>query len=81
MNEAIYDVTNLYEAVKVNDKLAKENHELYKKLNQYKNNWEELKKWISTEARIELYRYGKSFRTFLDEKEILNKMKELEENK
>lgn len=55
--------------------------DLEKELDQYKNNWEELKKWISTEARIELYGDGKGFRTFLDEKDVLNKMKELEEDK
>lgn len=65
----------------LDDGLIKYIRKIEKELDQYKNNWEELKKWISTEARIELYGDGKGFRTFLDEKEVLNKMKELEEGK
>jgi cell shape-determining protein MreC len=42
-------------------------------LDQYKNNWEELKKWVK--ANDEHYAEALPFR------EVLNKMKELEESK
>lgn len=62
------------------DVLLKENNKLQQELDQYKNNWEELKKWLEQEwlewkdcedART------KNFAT--EDKIILNKMKELEE--
>jgi len=52
------------------------------KLDQYKNNWEELKKWLEQEY-LEWKDcedvMTKNFAT--EDKNILNKMKELEENK
>ena len=47
--------------------------DLEQELDQYKNNWEELKKWIKN---ISKYSYDDNG-TFGD---VLNKMKELEEN-
>lgn len=46
-------------------------HQQQQELDQYKNNWEELKKWLK--ANDEHYAEALPF------KEVLNKMKELEE--
>ena len=46
MNKEIYDITDLYEAVKINDELKKENHNLYKELERYKNIVDDIDKYI-----------------------------------
>lgn len=50
-----------------------------KELDQYKNNWEELKKWLKEDKELaeNNFEMGRCFNMF----DILNKMKELEENK
>lgn len=55
-----------------------ENLKLEKELDQYKNNWEELKKWLKEDKELAGYNFemGRYFNIF----DILNKMKELEEN-
>lgn len=55
------------------------NLELVKKLNQHKNNWEELKKWLKEDKELagNNFEMGRCFNMF----DILNKMKELEEDK
>ena len=55
-----------------------ENLKLEKELDQYKNNWEELKKWIKEDKELagNNFEMGRCFNMF----DILDKMKELEEN-
>lgn len=64
------------------DELIDEIFDLHKKLEQYKNNWEELKKgleqeWLEWKDCEDVM--TKNFAT--EDKTILNKMKELEEDK
>lgn len=56
--------------------LSLEIEEKDKELDQYKNNWEELKKYIGKEW----YCFDNESLEFEITKSILNKMKELEEN-
>lgn len=46
MNKEIYDITDLYEAVKINDELKEENHNLCKELERYKNIIDDIDKYI-----------------------------------
>lgn len=52
---------------------------LQQELDQYKNNWEELKKWLNEDKKLagNNFEMGRCFNIF----DILNKMKELEEGK
>ena len=52
---------------------------LNNELDQYKNNWEELKKWLNEDEELagNNFEMGRCFNIF----DILNKMKELEEKK
>jgi hypothetical protein len=52
---------------------------LQQELDQYKNNWEELKKWLKEDKEYagNNFEMGRCFNMF----NILNKMKELEEDK
>lgn len=59
---------------------------LQKELDQYKNNWEELKKYINEEWTVSMFsgdNYLDGYSNGINEmkKDILNKMKELEEDK
>jgi hypothetical protein len=52
--------------------------ELHQKLDKYKNNWEELKKWLNTKITdYKKYDIG----DFTIYQHVLNKMKELEDDK
>lgn len=55
------------------------NENLKQELDQYKNNWEELKKWVKEDKELagNNFEMGRCFNMF----DILNKMKELEEDK
>lgn len=58
--------------------MGKENDKLRKELDQYKNNWEELKKYLIEESKFDEYKditYRETMGYVLDE------MKELEEGK
>lgn len=60
------------------------NLELVKKIDQYKNNWEELKKWLKDISYIEGnddFCNGFNRAICGMREDILNKMKELEEDK
>ncbi len=71
MNKELYDITDLYEAVKINDELKEENHNLCKELERYKNIVNELENFI-----LNHYIVGhKVQNASLDD--ILNKLKEL----
>lgn len=60
------------ELVNIDEKISLALESAEKKLDQYKNNWEELKKMFETDEHFEDGCYCN---------EILNKMKELEEDK
>ena len=53
---------------------------LEKKLNQYKNNWEELKKWVKEQDDEHQPYYG-TYEYNGEYEDVLDKMKELEEDK
>lgn len=52
-----------------------------KEIDRLNNIIDELEKYIKTEAKIELYKDKNGFRTFADSDDILNKLKELKEDK
>lgn len=60
-------------------RLKTDNYLKQQELDQYKNNWEELKKWLNEEKSIMLGEIGAHVNIEIDN--ILNKMKELEEGK
>lgn len=66
----IIDYKTAYENVIIVNKM------LDKELDQYKNNWEELKKWVKEDKELagNNFEMGRCFNMF----DILNKMKELE---
>lgn len=49
MIETLYQVNDLAEAVKYNDRLVKENKELYKEIERLNNIINELEKWLKEE--------------------------------
>lgn len=59
--------------------LSLEIEEKDKELDQYKNNWEELKKWVKEDKELagNNFEMGRCFNMF----DILDKMKELEDGK
>lgn len=61
------------------DELIDEIFDLQQELDQYKNNWEELKKWLKEDKELaeNNFEMGRCFNMF----DILDKMKELEEVK
>ena len=63
----------------VNDIVDRYIKTLQQELDQYKNNWEELKKWI--ELKKEQYATNIEWLSVERMSNVLNKMKELEEDK
>lgn len=66
------------------DELIDEIFDLHQELDQYKNNWEELKKWLNENIGIcstnQLYANDYSILIKNKYQSVLNKMKEIEEN-
>jgi hypothetical protein len=65
------------ELVNINEKISLSLESAEKKLDQYKNNWEELKKWLNTKI-TDYKKYD--IDDFTIYQHVLNKMKELEKN-
>lgn len=62
----------------LDDELIKYIRKIEKQLDQYKNNWEELKKWLNEDEYFNGRKLRKDYIT-VNVIDILNKMKELEE--
>lgn len=64
--------------INIHEQLIQNLDNLHQELDQYKNNWEELKKWLKEDKELagNNFEMGRCFNIF----DILNKMKELEEN-
>ena len=73
--KVLYSIRKLQEEQVI--QLQEENKNLHQELDQYKNNWEELKKWLKEDKELaeNNFEMGRCFNMF----DILNKMKELEE--
>ena len=65
----------------LNKQLVEECQKLDDEVTRLNNILDELEKYIKTEAKIELYKDKTGFRTFADSDDVLNKLKELKENK
>lgn len=76
MNEELYDVTDLYEAVKINDELKEENHNLYKELERYKNIIDELENRMLLKINRH-YNEKQYVICIADLEELYDKLKEL----
>ena len=70
---------NIKVSIKDVPEVIKQIETINKELDQYKNNWEELKKWVNEDKELagNNFEMGRCFNMF----DILNKMKELEEDK
>lgn len=79
--KVLYSIRKLQEEQVI--QLQEENKNLQQELDQYKNNWEELKKWIKeeTERLMKIEQTNNVIFLIGAYDEVLNKMKELEEGK
>jgi chromosome segregation ATPase len=86
IDDAIQTINNqnkrIEELVNINEKISLSLESAEKKLDQYKNNWEELKKWLNKEYdHYDKYGSAPTGCAMGEIKRTLNKMKELEEDK